>query len=140
LDPPTEEYRVKKIALQVRNVGKGIGILTEWVAQCEPVPELPESPLYSNAIKNRGRLFKHDESETFSIHLTNEQTEAICGDHATAYLWGYFKYEDVFGRLHQTGFGYVGHPYSSAPGAPADGLEWGRIGGKAYNYDKEVES
>ena len=41
MDPPEEEYRLKQVVLVVRNVGRGPAILTEWVAQCEALSDLP---------------------------------------------------------------------------------------------------
>ena len=80
-----------------------------------------------------------DETADYPIYLTLEQTDAISIKQKAAYLWGYFLYEDVFGRLRKTGFGYVGHPYSHLPGSAFAGVLWGRVGGKAYNYDREED-
>jgi hypothetical protein len=42
---------------------------------------------------------------TYSIDLTTEEIEAISNQQSQLVLHGFFRYRDIFGRWHDTGFG-----------------------------------
>jgi hypothetical protein len=139
-DPP----RMRQIKLLSRNVGKGPGILIEWAAQLAVADSLPDKPVYDRSIKLRGSVIgPGDKVVEYPIFLTDAEADAVYFRQETVQVWGYFLYEDIFGRLHRTGFGFEGHPVradgSDGPG-PYEGIFWARAGGKAYNYDREEDS
>jgi hypothetical protein len=132
---PQEDWR--QVDLLVQNLGKTAAVLIEWVVQCEVLPTLPKTPRYRDPVNMRGRILRADDKGMdLPIFLSETDADAVYSRQETVYLWGYFRYEDVFGRLRKSGFGYIGGPMGEEPGVYI-GVLWSRTGGKAYNYDED---
>lgn len=125
---------LRTIHFTIQNIGRSPAIVTEWSMDCSVSDSLPSTPNHRNTVIGRGRLFLANERDRYTVYLTTEQADAVIHRLQTIHVWGYFRYEDVFGGTHRMGFGLRGTAY----GDPRTfiGVTWGRAGGQAYNYDR----
>lgn len=127
-----------EITYSVENLGKTPAVLIQRSVYYEALDDLPAEPRYDRVITIRDMILRPD-SEPLKLTVLGKDgtAPAVMIDHATAYFWGYFRYEDVFGRTRKMGFCYRCDPMSDDPGGLAYHILWSRAGGKAYNYDRE---
>lgn len=129
IDPPVWQ----EINFSYQNLGRSPAILIEWSAECMGAESLPDFPEYTNVTYVRGTVMRAHATDQVHIELAYDRgyTEVASGKWPI-FFWGYFRYEDVFGRTRKTGFCYRGEHTEFGP------LHfWRRHGGSAYNYDRE---
>jgi hypothetical protein len=126
-----------RAAFDVRNLGKTPAVLVATFAAFEARDTLPDLPNYGRPRRILGKILQPDDSEQFTTPVDKDEYLAIYDYQQTAFFWGYLQYEDVFGRTRVAGFGFSGDPMMDDDGNIVPGLLWSRVGGKAYNYDRE---
>jgi hypothetical protein len=130
-----------KTTFTVRNIGKTPALLLEWSAELNSLDEMPSTPAYRDVMRVRGTVMRADDDGLqLEVNLTEGAATRIYGGGELAGFWGHFRYEDVFGRTRRTGFAYQGERILDDPN-DIFGLDftlsWSRVGGAAYNYDRE---
>src|SRR5271163_3868496 len=113
------------------NHGKTPAVLRELCGEMHLISSLPLSPLYNPDKIARGNqvISAGLNSNIYSANLTGEFGDAehiaFMNGERTFFIFGYAKYDDVFGRCHSFGFAFrVVHP----------GGDFIEDGGNAYNY------
>lgn len=124
----------EQIDFSVQNLGRTAAVLIEWSAQHNRSSEpIPEQPLYRWEMLVRGTVLRPDALEKLIAWPAIDETSVdLNRREVPIFFWGYFRYEDVLGRTHTTGFGYRG-----AFNFLGNFYSWQRAGGEAYNYDRD---
>ena len=131
--PFDDENPYQAIIFEVENLGKTPAVLLRWTASCEAIPSVPVKPEYDVINEVRGTIVRQDEPiKHLTAFLSDASDDAVRSRTHALFFWGYFEYEDVFGRTRRTGFAYRGERNALIPM-----LSWNRVGGSAYNYDRE---
>lgn len=126
-----------EVEFDLQNIGKTVGVLTEWSAACRGVQEISATPIYGEARETRRVIWPQDSDTFFASIGDPQEVETVISGDVPIFVWGYFKYEDVLGRTRASGFCYCGQ-LPSIPGRRGTiNLDWTRAGGEAYNYDRE---
>lgn len=125
------------IETEAINLGKTPAILIRQSIDIADAADAVSSPQYQSDIVLRGTIIAPDNPFSMHVHASDSMAASVnIGNDII--LYGYFRYEDVFGRTRQTGFGYLGQCNQLL--RVADGFItyfWSRFGGEAYNYDRE---
>jgi len=84
-------------------------------------------------------VLEHDETAPVAAFSTSSKgLDAVLNGNGEAFLWGYVRYEDVFGRRRILRFGRWTKRQrlaESLAGVTNPRLYWSRHGDEAYNYD-----
>jgi hypothetical protein len=133
ISPP----ELKRIEFSVRNLGKTAAVLIEWSADCCGASEIASTPQYLTRTQVRANIHRSWQLAASRRGCEERQRgTSNFGRGDDRLLLGLFRYEDVFGRTHITGFGYRSVNNRLMPWP----FVWGRHGGDAYNYDREEKS
>jgi hypothetical protein len=121
-----------------QNVGKTAAILLGWSANVSEIDPPVGAPVYRSEVSLRGTVMQPDDPAQQLLTYA----EDIVPPDATIYFWGYLRYEDVFGTVRRTGFGYCGRtsPLAQLYDTTRRVFGWERYGGDAYNYDRQEPS
>ena len=132
---------INVFGVAIKNTGETPARLVEEAVcykHVESLQDIPEQPIYGDCIScNKLLLVTQDSVATISRLQPNPllrktQAVAIRRGKEFLYAYGFIRYLDVFGRIHETGFGYLYlFPLGGDPrplGFTRDGLP------PAYNY------
>jgi hypothetical protein len=132
------------IRFVIENAGRTPAVLHSICTACEVGTKRPDQPIYGEAIRVSEIILDKGERWEYTTFVGGENRldASLDGDMLT-HLWGFVIYEDVFGRMRMTGFGYEGRANRLAAalaGRDQDFLQWQRFGEAAYNYDHDGHS
>jgi hypothetical protein len=99
--------------------------------------ELPPNPAYDSVAYLESVVLEHNqETPVMAFNKGGPGLEAVMNGNSEAYLWGYVRYEDVFGRRRIMRFGRWTRRQRLAEAlGQKPSLYWSRYGGAAYNND-----
>ena len=122
----------------VENIGNTPAVLHKVSVACEVRSAIPTHPVYVPEMPADETVLKKGDSWSSAAQVIGANgIEVALDGELPVFLWGYVLYEDVFGRIRMTGFGYKVEVNKLL-------AEWGdddpvlrrqRAGGAAYNYD-----
>ena len=128
------------IVVPVKNSGNSLAVLIDYVI-CAAVADHVLSPKPQYHSKPRtldGRLLdKGASTKLVWIFIPETPTKALYEDDRNITIWGYLRYEDVFGRVWKRGFALKTFIVVIADQANNGTIVWERAGGAEYNYDRE---
>lgn len=123
------------INFELINYGRSPAIIMQVRTSMEFIgDEIPKYPMFEHSTLWEGEtiLAKDSRSEvmTFTFHrnITPDELDQINAGEITPFFYGFVLYRDVFGYLHQHGWGNI-FTAKSLDGAT-------QIGGRAFNYSR----
>jgi len=126
------------VELTVQNLGKTPAILVAHSLNAKPLQDFTPQPIYTDETDVRGAVIRSETDIRLQVLSLDQQTCDTLSSGDAVLLYGYFRYEDVFGRTRTTGFGYRGHTNRLAFAAYGSiAYSWDRLSEKSYNYDRE---
>ena len=133
--PPLEEPpKAPFVTIAFGNFGKTIAILRELRMELSFGP-LPKRPVFVYSQPTLGYHVLRSEKETsamtftFSRPLTKPECAAFMSGQLNAHSWGYARYTDIFGKLHEKGMCF-------RIWIDSHQVQYSISGGGAYNYHR----
>jgi hypothetical protein len=131
---PEERWHKPFVTLQFGNFGRTVGMIR--VVRIELIiGALPKKPVFTDAEEIEGQIIARPDQQTDPMDfgrikgISPQELESIQKGDIHAHVFGYIKYTDFFGNLHEKGFGFRLHVTGPHQGAQV-------VGGNAFNYAK----
>jgi hypothetical protein len=123
------------VSVPITNRGKTFAILIEATVDIAVGTEqLVGPPTYSRAITRDHEFLPEGGKSRILGHVAREGLLPVMQGDERAVIWGYVRYEDLFGRKWRRGFGLRVAFTLTVEGDET--VVWERSGGDAYNYDQ----
>lgn len=138
-----QEFRILSETLTIhpfiKNSGNTPAVLVDASVNCSIGSNwvLPLVPQYGKPRPLGKRLLeKNNVHALYGSISADDDLDALLAGQAEAVVWGYVRYEDVFGRLRKRSFASAVIGFAERGDGSFDPL-WNTEGGDAYNYDRE---
>ena len=135
---PEKEWHVPFVTITFGNFGKTIGIIRAIRIELL-LGDLPKKPTFDTSLEIPGYVIARTDKQTDPLDfgrprpMSPQELEGIRDGTRKVHVFGYVKYTDIFGRLHEKGFCFRMHITGPHQGSEV-------TGGKVFNYAKSKKT
>jgi PAS domain-containing protein len=98
----------------------------------------PPTPVYTRMDSLDHQMVRSGGTvKTIRIFAPERPLKEVYEGNASIFIWGFVRYEDVFGKIWRRGFGLMSDGVLVIDESNRT-IMWKRAGGDIYNYDEEV--